>query len=323
VAGATLAEVMAALGRPAGEVPNHPVIHGPRGTLVSFGLPDAKGVVHYTGVWLVDDAPTFLDPSPEPGASRAHRLTGPSAQLFDLYIHASRVFLERVEELDERLAETQQRGRTVPLNEIWSLSRHVASLRAQLGRSLVGMAELTGHYAAVFPGFSNAMPAASAELLRVQELAAGVQQSLSDLILLRNAEEANRIAEAANQLARTSNRIAALANTSNIRMLGLTYIGLVLALVSAVVLIPNTGATILGMPSAGWVPGWWVVAVLILLGVLPLLLIFSRPWVGAILRDLRESEGRAREGMDDLPELASDGSKPGLAVAQVPSGKRL
>ena len=144
----------------------------------------------------------------------------------------------------------------------------------------------------------------TAELVRVRELALSVQEGLSDLILLRNAEESNRIAEAANALSRTSNRIAALANISNIRMLGLTYIALVLGLVSAAVLIPNTGATILGMPSAAWIPGWWVVVVLTVLAVVPIWAIFSRRFVRRILVDLEDAERRAQEGVVDLPEVS-------------------
>jgi hypothetical protein len=306
MAGVPLSEALTAFGRPANEPPRHPVLHGPSGGLVTFGLPATNGTMRFLGVWIGAKEIRFIDPEPkETGAAQAHGLLGASALLFELFLGAARSYLERVEEIDERLAEAQQRGRSIPLADVWLLQRHVAALRAQIGRALVGFAECTTRFANRFPGIDMAAPTATSELVRVRELAQSVQQGLSDLILLRNAEESNRIAEAANALTRTSNRIAALANTSNIRMLGLTYIALVLGLVSAAALIPNTGATILGMPSAGWVPGFWVDVVLIVLMVIPAWLIFSRRWVRKILRDLDEAEARAEEGIDDLPEVSS------------------
>jgi len=307
MAGATLADALEAFGRPTNEPPRHPVLQGEAGTLITFGLPERSGELRYTGVWVGPKETRFLDPAPvATGAAAAHGLTGPSARLFDLFLNASRVYLERVEEVDERLAEVQQKGRTVPLSDVWSLGRRDAVIRAQIGRALVGLAECGGRLTTVFPGFPAALPAVAGELERVQQLASAVQQSLSDLILLRNAEEANRIGEATNELAKISNRIAALANTSNIRMLGITYIALVLGLVSAAVLIPNTAATILGMPSAAWVPGLWVDVILLLLIVVPIALIFSRSWVKTILGSLSDSELRVIEGIRDLPELDPD-----------------
>jgi len=311
MAGVSLADALTAFGRPATEAPHHPIHHGAAGTLVTFGLPDVKGALRYTGLWIGPKDVKFLEPQPAPtGAPAAHGLSGVSAKLFDLFLDASRVYLARVEEVDEQLAEVQQKGRTVPLAEVWSLERRNAVIRAQIGRALVGLAECGGRLASTFPGFPEALPAVAAELERVQQLAGGVQQSLSDLILLRNAEEANRIAEAANELSRISNRIAALANTSNIRMLGITYVALVLGLVSAAVLIPNTGGTILGMPSAAWVPGLWVDVILILLAVVPMVIIFTRPWVKVLLATLGDSELRVGEGIKDLPEMAAEESPP-------------
>ena len=305
MAGVPLSEALTALGRPATESPKHPVLHGTAGTLIAFGLPEARGPIQYRGLWITAKAVRFLDPEPAASpAAFAHGLSGSSAQLFELYLGSARAFLERIEEIDERLAEAQQRGRSIPLAEVWALQRQVAAVRAQIGRALVGLAECGGRYADRFPGFSDASPMPTAELVRVRELALSVQEGLSDLILLRNAEESNRIAEAANALSRTSNRIAALANISNIRMLGLTYIALVLGLVSAAVLIPNTGATILGMPSAAWIPGWWVVVVLTVLAVVPIWAIFSRRFVRRILVDLEDAERRAQEGVVDLPEVS-------------------
>lgn len=315
------AEAFAAFHRPGNGAPRPPILHGTPGTLITYGLPGDDGRLVWAGVWIRPDGLRFLEGEPPiTGPGAAHGLTGASAELFDRYVTAARTFLERIEEVDEELADTQQKGRSVPLDEVWRLTRRIAVLRAQIGRCLVGLAEC-GRFSESFPGFPAALPAAAAELVRLQELAQGVHQALSDLILLRNAEESNRIAEAANELSRVSNRIASLANTSNIRMLGITYVALVLGLVSAVVLIPNTAATILGMPSAAWVPGLWVDVILVVLAVVPLVLVFSRPWVRVLLASLAGSEVRAAEGLHDLPELTPTGA-PEPIPARAPS-KRL
>ena len=306
--GTSLAPALEAVGRPPSDLARHPVLHGNGETLVTFGRPAATGELRWSGVWLSPAGVQFLGEEPESrGAARSHRLSGPAAQLFDTVVDVARLYLERIEELDERLSEAQQRGRTVPLPDVWRLQRQAALLRALIGRSLVALAELAGPFAAAFPGLSTALPSLEGEMGRVQQLCANLQQSLSDLILLRNAEESNRIAELANELSRISNRIAALANISNLRMLGLTYIALVLGLVSAVVLFPNTAATILGMPSASWVPGVVVDVALVLAAAVPLLLVLRSRWVRALLGGLPNYEARASEGIRDLPEVTPEG----------------
>ncbi|MGI0132900.1 MAG: hypothetical protein ACREDK_07430 [Thermoplasmata archaeon] len=303
----TVPEALALLGHPPDRIPARPVFHGSAGTLLSLGLPDERRHYAWVGVWLAPSGVEFLGALPTtPGPSIGHQLTGDAARLFDLLAEAARHYLERVEEIDTQVANLQAKGRTVPLAEVWSLQRDLAGIRSQVGRAVVIAAESGGPLSPSFPGFVDALPSITGELERLRDLAANVAQSLSDLILLRNAEDSNRIAETANELSRLSNQIAALANTSNVRMLGLSYIALVLGLVGAVVLIPNTAATILGMPSAGWVPGSWVVVALVLLAVVPLFVVFSRPWVLRLLRDLRAYEGRAAEGIDDIPELSPD-----------------
>ncbi|HYK94021.1 MAG TPA: hypothetical protein VEY07_08295 [Thermoplasmata archaeon] len=303
----SLAPALAAVGRPESDVERHPVLHGNGETLVTFGRPDSAGTVQWSGIWISATGLEFLGVEPAGhGASRSHRLSGPAAQLFDLVVDIARVYLERIEELDQQLSEAQQRGRMVPLPDIWRLQRRTALLRAQIGRSLVALAEVSGPFGTVFPGLTPALPSLQSELGRVQTLCVNLQQALSDLILLRNAEESNRIAESANELARISNRIASLANTSNIRMLGLTYIALFLGLVSAIVLFPNTAATILGMPSAAWVPGLLVDAALVGAAVVPLVVVLRSRWVRTMLRGLPEYEERASEGVADLPELSAD-----------------
>ncbi|HZY92580.1 MAG TPA: hypothetical protein VFG07_07430 [Thermoplasmata archaeon] len=303
----SLVPALAAVGRSEADVVRHPVLHGNGETLVTFGRPAADGGLLWSGVWITPSGLQFLGvPAESHGASRSHRLTGPAAQLFDTIVDVARNYLERIEELDQQLSEAQQRGRTVPLPDVWRLQRRAALLRAQIGRSLVALAELAGPFGAAFPGLSAALPSLEGELGRVQQLCANLQQSLSDLILLRNAEESNRIAEAANRLSKVSNRIAALANISNIRMLGLTYIALLLGLVSAVVLFPNTAATILGMPSASWVPGVVVDLVLVTTAMVPLALVLRPRWVRTILAGLPAYEARASEGVRDLPEMEPD-----------------
>ncbi len=311
MAAMTLPEALAALGRPTHTAPSAPALHGSAGSLLTFGIPDAHGPVAWVGLFIDATGVRFIEGvAPVAGAGAAHGLSGDSARVFELFVGAARAYLERVEELDGALAATQQDGRSVPLREVWALQRRVAALRAQIGRALVAVAECGGRFGDRFPGLADQLPSILGELARVQELAAGVRGALSDLILLRNAEESNRIAEAANELSRVSNRIAALANTSNIRMLGLSYIALILGLVSAVVLIPNTAATILGMPSAGWVPGLWVDLILVVLAILPLAVVFGQPWVRELLRGMRTYEVRASEGVGDLPELPAEPSPP-------------
>ncbi|HKV90372.1 MAG TPA: hypothetical protein VJQ43_04140 [Thermoplasmata archaeon] len=304
----TLPEILRSLGDPPERPPAHPVQHGAAGTLLSLEVPGTPAT-SWRGIWLRAGGVDFLgDPAPPAGLSRSFQLSGDAARLADLLADVTRRYVDTVAEVDARLAALQSRGREVPTNEVWALQREVARLRAMIGRAIVVIAEVSGPSAPRFPGAEKALAAVEREVDRARELAVGVQQSLSDLILLRNSEESNRIAEVANALSKTSNRIAELANISNIRMLGITYIALVLGLVSAVVLIPNTAATILGMPSAAWVPGVWVDVSLVVLAVVPIALVFSRPWVRRVLSDLASSEKRTAEGLEDLPEIAADGS---------------
>jgi hypothetical protein len=303
----SVAEAMVALGKPAHETPRHPVIHGRAGTLIVLGVPGEGSAIEWFGVFVGREKVDFFGPPlPTNGPSTAAGLSGDSARLYDLFFSVAHRYLERLEDIDERLAEAQRRGRQVPLAHVWALQRETAQVRAQVGRAVVAFLECQGPLGESFPKFVKSAAPIEGELDRARGYAANVQQSLSDLILLRNAEEANRIAESANELSKTSNRIAALANISNIRMLGITYVALLLGLVSAVVLIPNTAATILGMPSAAWVPGLWVDLLMVVLAIIPIAIVFSRPWVRVMLRALSESEVRITEGIADLPELPAD-----------------
>lgn len=298
-------EALQELGYLRAETPPRPVLHARTGTLVSFALLQEKGPV-WVGLWVDPSGPRILPDSAPEGPALFHGLSGVSARLFDLFSDAARRYLERTEEIDAKLAQLQERNRVLPVEEIWKLQREMATIRAHIGRALVAAAECGGPIANSLPGFADALPSLLGEFSRVQDVAANVRQALSDLVLLRDAEQANRLADVANVLGRASNRIAALANISNIRMLGLTYVAFVLALVSAVLLFPNTAGTILGMPSAAWVPGIWVDVVIAVLTVTPLVFVFSRPWVRRVLRELRDYEVRAGEGMADLAEISPD-----------------
>lgn len=313
-------EALARLGLPPDRPPPRPIVHAPAGALLTVGFPGEPGV-DWTGIWIDPSGVSFLGPVPTPSsAGEIHGLPAPSDRLAVLLAEFAHRYVERVEQEDERLAELQQRGREVPLGEVWRLKREAAGDRAMVDRANVVLAECSGAFGARFPGFDKVVPTIQAELDRVRALVEGLQNALSDLILLRNAEESNRIAETANALSRMSNRIAALANISNIRMLGLTYLAFLIALIGAVVLIPNTGATILGMPSAGWVPGLWVDLVLIVLAVVPLAIVFRLRWVQQLLRDLRTYESRAVEGLQDLPERVS--TVPARVRSEHASGER-
>jgi hypothetical protein len=166
--------------------------------------------------------------------------------------------------------------------------------------------ELDGPLGSSFPGLADHITSIRAEVAHLEALSAGLAQVVRDLLSLRNAIESNRLAEAANELGRVSNRIAALANSSNVRMLGVAYLAFVLGLVSVVVLIPNTAATVLGMPSAAWVPGLWVDLILVVLAIVPIAIVFSRSWVLRLLRGLGSYEARSSEGISDLPEVPSE-----------------
>lgn len=287
----------------AGDVPRRPVLRSADGALITVPLLDEHGALEYRGVWVGHTSAEFVGhPAPVHGLSQQYHLEGAAAPLVDLFVEASQVYLERTEELDTQLAALEKRGPQVPVGEVWQLERRAATLREQEGRALAALAEV-GRLPADAPlRMGRAVPALESELERVAELTRSVQQGLAALILLWNTEHGNRLAETANELGTISNRIAELQNISNIRMLGITFIVLALALVAAAISIPNTAATILGMPSAAWVPGIWVDVILIVLAVAPLVVIFTRPWVRTFLREFGRYEFRTAEGIRDLPE---------------------
>jgi hypothetical protein len=223
--------------------------------------------------------------------------------LVDLVTASSVSLLEHLETIGVRLDVLEAKAEPPSLPELSAVQRELLVVRKHLFRLELLLAELDGPLAAGFPNVASALPGLSAAFARSAQLAGGLQQSARDLLALRSAAESNHLAETANALGKTSNEIAALANTSNLRMLGVAYVALALALVSAVVLIPNTGATILGMPSASWVPGLWVDVALVVLAVVPAVYVFSRRWVRRLLSGWDEFQARSAEGLADLPEI--------------------
>jgi hypothetical protein len=310
---ATVPEALRAVGHAGAGLPSRPVLHGPGGTVLLLPLPGPDGRPVVRGVWLSKEGYRRLGPPPPPSLlTEGQRLPRPTADLVDLVQGAARSYLERLEALGERLDALEDRWDRVELSELGNLQRTHRELRKGVGRLSLVVEELGGPLGERFPGLERVLPRVQEELAHLEEFETGLGQSFRDLLALRSAAEANRLSEATNQLGVISNQIAAYANTSNIRMLGIAYVALVLGLVSAVVLIPNTGATILGMPSAAWVPGLWVDVILAVLAVVPLVAVFSRPWVKALLHGLGSIEARTREGVRDLPEIpAADVNRPG------------
>ncbi len=296
----------------AGSVPVRPVLRGAEGTLITIPFPRDGGPPEYRGLFLGPGSVERVGPpAPVHGLSTQRRLEGVAGEVVDLFVEASQVYLERTEALDRELADLEQRGPKVPTGEVWRLERKSAKLREHEGRALEALAEL-GRLSAEGPlRLGGTIGPLESELERTAELTRSVQQGLTALILLWNTEHGNKLAETANDLGTISNRIAELQNISNLRMLGITYIVLLLGLVAAAISIPNTAATILGMPSAAWVPGLWVDVVLLVLAVVPIVVIFSRRWIQRFLGEFGRYEARTAEGISDLPEQVATAPPPG------------
>jgi len=301
----TLADALAAVGHPGIASSRQPVLRTAEATLLTLATLDRNGTPAWHGVWIDTKGVRPLGPD-LPASLLVDRSTSPPATvaLVDLLQAAYRSYVEWLEALGARLDALEGAPDPAPLPELAALLHALAGTRKQIVRLEVLVAELDGGLGGHFPGLPAYLPAVRGEVAHLDDLSQGLAQGVRDLVAIRNAVEGNRLAAAANRLGEVSNRIAALANTSNLRMLGVAYIALVLALVSVVVLIPNTAATILGMPSAAWVPGLWVDVVLIVLAVVPMVIVFSRPWVWNTLRGLPTFERRTAEGLSDLPEIS-------------------
>ena len=302
----TLAEALAAVGHPDLASSRRPVLRTAGATLLTLATLDPDGAPVWHGVWIDERGARLLGPEVLPSLlAKGAKVPPATVALLNLLQAAYRSYVEWLEVLGGRLDTLEAKADPSPLSELGALLHAIARARKQIVRLEVLVAELDGELGTRFPGLVEYLPPLRSEVSHLDELSTGLAQGVRDLVAIRNAVEANDLAGAANRLGEVSNRIAALANTSNLRMLGVAYIALVLALISVVVLIPNTGATILGMPSAGWVPGLWVDVILIVLAIVPMLVVFSRPWVRNTLRGLPTFEGRTQEGLSDLPEVPS------------------
>ncbi|MCI4363826.1 MAG: hypothetical protein L3K13_05935 [Thermoplasmata archaeon] len=286
-------ELLHRLGIPL-DLPRRPVIHTESGTLLSFVLLDEKLERTYVGVFVREDGVETVGPPPDfRRLGSALHLPMGAAELANRLSQAGRLYLERAEELDEELVSLSEEGTHRPAwRRVAQLERKTSVLRREIARAVAVAAEGGRLCEGGLAEFDRAAPTLISELERIQMVAEGIENGISNLLLLQNAE--------------MSNRLTALANLANIRMLGLTYLALILALVGAIILFPNTGATILGMPSAAWVPGIWVDAILIVLTIIPVTLLFMQPWLRRMLKQIAGIEGRSSEGLADIPEIPAD-----------------
>ena len=315
----TIPEALVAAGAHRASPPRRPVLRSANGTLLTVATLDRNAAPLWHAVWVTGTDVRFLGPEPPPSLLRqSAQLSGVTALLVDLFQASSQSCAEALEEIASRFDHAEEQSVSTRLGELEGLQRALARVRPHVVRLSVIAVELEGSLGARFPGLPAALGALRSEATYLETLSSGLSQGVRDLVGIRRAVEANRLAEAANELGRISNRIAALANTSNIRMLGVAYLALFFALLSVAVLFPNTGATILGMPSAAWVPGVWVDGTLIALAVLPLVVIFSRPWVRRMLAGLRSYEARSSEGLSDLAELPPSAGPDGAGPERGP-----
>ncbi len=321
----TFAEALASIGVGGGRIPIRPVIRRPAGTVLAVGRIEPNGAVDYAGAVVAPDRSVrwFGSIPTDVGAPSRAPLPPDTARLVALVHQAAHNYVERLAEIDELVNSLPADGTRPSPATLGRLQRATARVREQIARLTVLASELAGPLAEAFPQLADVYPELRTTVDELPDLASGFHATLQELLLLRVSDESNRLAETANRLAATSNRLASAATVSNVRMLGLAYLALMIALVSLVIVIPNTGATILGMPSAGWVPGGWVVVILIVLTVVPLAAVFSRPWVRRVFRGLPSYEAPVTEGMAGVPELSPDGRPIGPAApGPDPSGPR-
>ena len=310
-----IVEALKTLNQSTDSRPRVVVLRRRNGTLISVGRIEKDFRIHGIAIWANPAGVTLLNANgtytPEHGPSEGYGLTGASAKVLDLLAELGRNYLTRLEEVDTELAGLEQHPLEVSISDVLRLKRYVALIRAELGRVLAAVAEAEGeHLAAFLPGLAKSLPPTKEELLRLRELTSATQSSLTDLLLLKQADQSNRLATMANQLGQVSNRIAELANISNIRMLGLSYVMLILAVVSTIILFPNTTATILGMPSAAGVPDAVVVVALVVTAAAPIGWFASQKWIRDLFRGMSRYEAKVEEGMEGLREkVPSPGAK--------------
>jgi hypothetical protein len=311
----TVAEGLAAVGHLDHSPPHRPVLRARDATMIPLAVLSVDGRITWHAVYIDASGARALEPAPPPSLiSEGKGLDAGTRALIDLLQAAASSYAEYLEVVARKLDEAQAKPESPSLAELTELHREITLVNPKASRLTVLVTELDGPLGTDFPGLAERLPSIQSEAAHIQEFANGLSQALRDLVGLRNAVESNRLAEAANEIGRVSNRVAALANTSNLRMLGVAYLALFIALLSAVILFPNTAATILGMPSAAWVPGLWVDVILIVLAALPLAFVLTRPWVRHIFSGLSSYEQRSGEGLADLPEIrAQDVNAPSEA----------
>lgn len=323
----TFNQALRLVGHPPDARPSPVVIRRRAGILVTLGTVDTEFKVHPVGFFFNSEQGTtaVVDPHgpvrPPPGPSEAHAMSGPGALVIDALVELARNFLSRVETVDSEVGKLEEDPLNAPLEVVVRLKRRAGLLRSEVGRALTALAELQEPWVDPhLPGFPAALAPVETEFLRIRDLVGQTQTALTDLIVLRQADTGNRLAALANHLNEVNNRIAELANISNVRMLGLSYITLILAIAAAINIFPNTAATILGMPTAGWVPGIVVVLVLVITTAVPLYWVLTQRWVRTIFRSMKDYETKVQEGIRDIPELVAGEQVP-VARAAPPTSR--
>jgi hypothetical protein len=240
---------------------------------------------------------------PEVQPSVEYHLTGGIATAFDAFVQINRTTVERLEDVERGLAELEKDPLNAPPLRVLELKRQVGSIREELGRAITGLTDMEeGRVVPLPEGAMSALRTVEQEMIRIRDMIQATQSALTDIFMIRQTEQANQLQLVSNRMAAVSNRVAELSNISNIRMLGLSYVTLILAVVATVILFPNTAATILGMPSAAGVPTVVVYMVLVGTAVAPMAWFLSQGWIRDLFRGMSRYEARVNEGMGDLPE---------------------
>jgi hypothetical protein len=275
--------------------------------MVHLGLIDASFEARPLAFWSDGSSLKVLvaegEFHPEITPSAEYHLSGGIAAAFDAFVQIGRTVLERIEDVERGLAVLEKNPLQAPPVRVLELKRQLADVREELGRSITGLADLQeGRITPVTLVESSPFRTIQEEFFRLRDLTQATQTALTDIFMIRQTEQANELQLVSNRIAVVSNRIAELSNISNIRMLGLSYVTLILAVVATVILFPNTAATILGMPSASNIPAIIVWMVLVGTAVGPIAWFVSQPWIREMFRGMKRYEARVQEGITDLPE---------------------
>lgn len=300
-------EAYRSLGLPPDKRPSHVITRRHGMVMIHVGSVTEEFAPQELAIWSNGSVLRVLTPKgefqPEVTPSTEYRLTGPAAVTFDLFVHISRRLMERVEDVDRELGEIEKDPLHALPTTVLGLKRRLGVVRAELGRAITGLAEVQeGRIVTTPEGPPAAYATVEQELIRLRDMIAATQSGLTDIFMIRQTDQANQLQLVSNRMAQVANRIAELSNVSNIRMLGLSYVTLILAVVATVILFPNTAATILGMPSAAGVPTIVVYMVLVGTAVAPIAWFMSQEWIRELFRGMSRYEARVTEGLGDLPE---------------------